>query len=330
MSAFKKAVRSQAKLRLALLGPSGSGKTYTALSIAKHLGQRVAVIDTERGSASLYAGSVADFDVLEPESFSPATYVKAIKDAEKEGYDVIVIDSLTHAWSGKGGALEMVDHAAKRSSSANTYMAWRDVTPEHNALVDAMVSCKAHLITTIRVKTAYELQENDRGKKVPVKIGLEPIQRGGLEYEFTVTGDMDLDHVLTISKTRCSAMDGGVYKKPGQNIAEILLTWLNEGAPAPGKPAHVARVDSASSPAQTSEREPHIEVGLNKAEQIAMMVEMDLPKLDNADLLIDWAREMVALHGPVKGTAPWKAFAARCEALQLNAREIVNAATKAA
>lgn len=325
MALFKKAVRSQAKLRLALLGPSGAGKTYTALSIAKHLGKRVAVIDTERGSASLYAGDVCDFDVLEPDSFAPATYVQAIHAAEREGYDVIVIDSLTHAWSGKGGALEMVDNAAKRSNSQNTYMAWRDVTPEHNALVDALVGCKAHLICTVRVKTAYELQENDRGKKVPVKIGLEPIQRSGLEYEFTVTGDMDLDHVLSISKTRCSAMDGGVYRKPGANIAEILLSWLNSGAPV-SEPAKSSNGDSATQdqPGDTPDNGP------TKAEQIGMMVDMDLPRCTTADHLSAWAREMIKLHGHVRYTKPWLAFQARCGDLELAPRQIVEAAQKVA
>jgi DNA polymerase III delta prime subunit len=228
-SVFKKATRKQSKLRLALLGPSGAGKTYTALALAKHLGKRVAVIDSERGSASLYAGDVCDFDVLELENFSPRAYVDAIQAAEREGYDVIVTDSLTHAWSGKGGALEMVDNAAKRTQSRNSYMAWRDVTPEHNALVDAMIGCRAHFIATIRVKTAYELQEDDRGKKAPVKIGMAPIQRDGLEYEFTLVGDLDLQHNLMVSKTRCSVFDGAVINRPGEQMALKLLSWLNSG-----------------------------------------------------------------------------------------------------
>lgn len=315
MSMFKKAVRSQAKLRLALLGPSGSGKTYTALAIARHLGKRIAVIDTERGSASLYAGDVADFDVLELESFAPASYVSAIKAAEREGYDVVVVDSLTHAWSGKDGALEMVDRVARKSSSANSYTAWRDVTPEHNALVEALVGCKTHLISTIRVKTAYELQENDRGKKVPIKIGLEPVQRQGLEYEFTVVCDMDLDHVMTVTKTRCSALDGGVFKKPGQNIADTLLAWLNDGAAAVEKPAPMAAVAAPRDP----------DAGPTRAEQIAMMVDLDLPQCTTVDHLEAWAREMLTIGGAVKAVPHWVAFQARCAALSIPPRDVVNA-----
>lgn len=232
MSMFKKATRAQAKLRMALVGPSGAGKTYTALSIARHLGSRVAVIDTEHGSASKYAGDAADFDVLELETFAPRTYVEAIKAAEREGYDVIVIDSLSHAWMGKGGALEMVDAAAKRSQSKNTFMAWRDVTPEHNALVDAIVQCRAHVIVTMRAKTEYVMEEDNRGKKTPVKIGLAPIQRDGLEYEMDVVADVNLEHDFMVSKTRCKSLDKSVFRCAGEDVASILKAWLSDGAPA--------------------------------------------------------------------------------------------------
>jgi hypothetical protein len=236
MSRFQKATRKKAKLRLALLGPSGAGKTWTALTIARGLGKRIAVIDSERGSASLYAGDAADFDVLELETFSPRTYVEAIKDAEREGYDVIVVDSLTHAWSGKGGALEMVDNVSKRSQSGNSFNAWREVTPEHNALVDAMLMCKAHLIATLRVKTEYVLEEDHRGKKVPKKVGMQPIQRDGLEYEFTLVADMNLQHELIVTKTRCKLFDNAVIPRPDGEVAKKLLGWLESGEETSERP----------------------------------------------------------------------------------------------
>lgn len=227
---FKPASRKQSKLRLALVGVSGSGKTWTALKLARVLGKRIAVIDSEHGSASLYAGDVADFDALDLESYAPRTYVQAINAAEAAGYDVIIVDSLSHAWAGKDGALEMVDKAAKRSQSGNSYTAWRDVTPEHNALVDAMISCKAHLIVTMRAKTVHELVEDSRGKKVPKKIGLAPIQREGLDYEFTLVAEMDLEHNFVVSKSRCTTLDGAVINRPDERVAETLLEWLNTGA----------------------------------------------------------------------------------------------------
>ncbi len=229
---FKKATKKQAKLRLAFVGPAGSGKTYSALEVAAHLGERVAVLDTERGSASKYADIFA-FDAVEPETFSPDTYVEAIRAAEDAGYDVLVIDSLSHAWMGKDGALELVDQAAKRSKSGNSFAAWREVTPKHNALVDAMLGAKLHVIATMRAKTEWVVVENDKGRKEPKKLGLAPIQRDGLEYEFDVVGDLDHENNFVVSKSRCPALSGKVINRPGQQLADTLRAWLSDGEEAP-------------------------------------------------------------------------------------------------
>ena len=233
--AFKKATKHAAKLRLALIGVSGSGKTYSALAVASALGGRIAVIDTERGSASKYADRFA-FDVLELESFGPRAYVEAIAAAQVAGYDIIVVDSLSHAWMGKDGALEQVDRATERSQSHNSYFAWRDVTPQHNALVDALVQAKAHVIVTMRAKTEYVIDTDKKGNKVPRKLGLAPIQRDGLEYEFDVVGEMTLEHKLVVSKTRCPDLATAIIDLPGAQLAGTLLGWL-AGEPAPEHPA---------------------------------------------------------------------------------------------
>lgn len=232
---FQKATKKQAKGRIALMGPSGSGKTYTGLQIATGLGKRIAVVDTEHGSASKYAKTEHsdygfDFDVLELDSFSPQNYVEAIHAAEQAGYDVVLIDSLSHAWMGKDGALEQADNAAKRNRG-NSFAGWRDVTPQHNALVGAMIASKAHVIVTMRVKTEYVIEEDDRGKKVPRKIGVAPVQRQGLEYEFDVTADLDHDNNAVIDKTRCPELKGKVFRRDGEAIATILKSWLGDGAP---------------------------------------------------------------------------------------------------
>lgn len=231
---FKRATKEQAKLRLALIGLAGSGKTYSALSVATHLvpGGKIAVIDTERGSASLYADRFT-FDVLDLERHGPEDYCDAIEAAEQAGYDVIVIDSLSHAWAGKDGALEQVDKIAKREGKQNNFTAWRDVTPKHNRLVDTMLSCKSHLIATIRSKMEYVLEKDEKtGKSAPRKVGLAPIQRDGLDYEFTVVGDMNLNHELIVSKSRCSAIGvGDIIDKPGEKMARTLREWLSSGAP---------------------------------------------------------------------------------------------------
>jgi len=259
---FKRATKAQAKLRLAVIGPSGAGKTYSALAIATHLGERVAVIDTERGSASKYADKFG-FDVLELETFEPASYVDAIHAAEEAGFDVIVIDSLSHAWMGKGGALEMVDNAQRRQRTPNSFTAWRDVTPEHNKLVEAIVTCRAHIVVTMRAKTEYVQEKDERGKTTIRKIGLAPVQRDGLEYEFDVVCDIDLDNVLVVSKTRCTEMAERTFKKPGKDVADVLRAWLSDGTapverarPPAERPAPVAEIERRHDPATMPETGP--------------------------------------------------------------------------
>jgi len=234
MSMFKKAVKHEAKLRLAIAGPSGSGKTYSALAIATALGKKVAVVDTESGSASKYA-DIFEFDVLELSApFAPEKYVAAIKAAADAGYDVVVLDSLSHAWVGTGGVLDIVDNAAKASRSGNTYMAWKAGTPFQNALIEAIVTAKVHVIGTMRSKTEYVLVKNDRGKDEPRKMGMSPIQRDGFEYEFDVMFDMDYENNAVVSKSRCPELSGAVIHKPSSDVADVLRRWLSgEAAPPP-------------------------------------------------------------------------------------------------
>lgn len=230
---FEKATKSKSKLRLALVGPSGSGKTYTSLVIAKELAQcgPVGVIDTERGSASKYAGDVADFDTVMLDSFEPERYCKAIDAAAEGGYPVLVIDSLSHAWSGTGGALDQVDRRGGR------WQAWREVTPMHNALVDAILGYPGHVISTMRSKTAYEVDRDDEGRTMVSKLGLAPVQRAGTEYEFDVVADMDLKHTMTVGKSRCPWLADQVIRKPGAEVAQRLLDWLEDGSERPADTA---------------------------------------------------------------------------------------------
>lgn len=229
---FHKATKKQSYLRMALIGPSGSGKTYSSLRIAQGLGSKIAVIDSERGSASKYADEFS-FDVLELDTFSPRDYIQAIEAAVAGEYEVLIIDSLTHAWIGKGGVLEMHDAAAAQEKSGNSYTAWRTVTPEHNRLVDAMLQAPLHVIATMRSKMEYVQEKNEQGKTVIRKVGLQPIQRDGLDFEFDVVGDMDSSNTLVITKTRCRALAQAVIREPGEdNIAKTLKTWLTDGVPA--------------------------------------------------------------------------------------------------
>lgn len=224
---FKKAQRTEARLRLALCGVSGAGKTYSALLIAKGLlgGKgKIGMIDTERGSGALYS-HMLDYDVAQLTSpFSPQKYIAAIKAAEEAGYGVLIIDSLSHAWAGEGGILDLHDKAAKAVRS--TFTAWREVTPQHNKLVDAILNSSCHIIATMRTKMAYEIQQED-GKTKVTKVGLAPIQREGLEYEFSVVLDLSVDgHIASASKDRTSMLDG-LYFKPNEETGRWFREWLN-------------------------------------------------------------------------------------------------------
>lgn len=202
---FTPAKKAAAKLRMALIGISGTGKTYSALRIATGMGGRIALIDTEHGRASAYAHKFT-FDTLALDSFSPKTYIEAIHAAEQADYDVLIIDSLSHAWMGKDGALEQVDKAARAQRSQNTFTAWRDVTPLHNQLIEAITTSPLHIIATMRSKAKYDLEKDDKGKIVPRKIGMEPVQRDGMEYEFDLVGDLDQSHTYVISKSTLDSL----------------------------------------------------------------------------------------------------------------------------
>jgi len=231
MSQFHKAERKKGKLRLAIAGPAGSGKTYSALLIALGLGGRIAMIDTERGSGELY-DHLGEYDActIHP-PFEPKKYVETIRAAEDLGYETIIIDSLSHAWVGQGGLLDVHGHIADKTG--NSWSAWRQVTPKHNELVDAMLQSKCHIIATMRSKMEYA-QVEENGKKQVKKLGMSPIQRDGMEYEFTVFIDLDQQHTATTTKDRTTLFDGQ-YFVPTVETGRILLAWLeNNGQVVPG------------------------------------------------------------------------------------------------
>ena len=241
---FKKAVKRESKLLLAINGPSGSGKTYTALSIAsklaKFVGGDVALVDTEHGSASKYA-DLWDFDTMQLSApYNPERFSKAAKDAVAAGYKILIIDSLSHAWAGAGGALEMVDQEVAKSQSGNSYTAWGKVTPIYRRMIEDILGTGIHVIVTMRSKTAHVLEEREgkggRTYNVPVSIGMQPVIREGTEYEFDVVLDMDLTHTAHINKTRCPALDGAVIETPGKEVVDIIWNWL-QGEPARSKDA---------------------------------------------------------------------------------------------
>lgn len=224
---FKKATRKKAKLRLALSGPSGSGKTTGALLIAKGIGGKIAVLDTERGSASLYA-DIYDFDVVElAPPYTPERFIEVINEAVKAGYDTLIMDSITHEWSGQGGILEIVDNIARTRYKGNSYAAWHEGTPRHQKFIDAMLAAPIHIIATMRSKAVY-VETEKGGKKAIEKQGSAPQQRDGLEYEFTVVLDISVDgNIANASKDRTR-----LFRDPfriTEDTGTRLVEWLESG-----------------------------------------------------------------------------------------------------
>jgi hypothetical protein len=229
MIAIRKARRSATKLRLLLTSPSGGGKTFGALLLAKGLGGKTVVIDTEEGSSDLY-DTLHDFDVIDLKPpFTPERYIEAITAAEAAGYEVIVIDSVTHCWSGKGGCLELVDDIAKAQFRGNTWSAFSVITPRWRAFVDAILRSPSHVICTGRSKTETA-QVEDGGRRKVAKLGMKLEARDGLEYEFTAVLDLIHDgHFATVSKDRTGLFSGDpkpISVETGKRLAE----WLAGGA----------------------------------------------------------------------------------------------------
>ncbi len=257
---FKKAERTQAWLKIALTGPSGSGKTFSGLIIAAGIGKKIAVVDTENGSASLYAdmdkGPLAGiiFDALElTPPYTIAKYVEAIEAAEKAGYDVLIIDSISHAWAGEGGLLDK--KTALDARGGNSYTNWATITPEQERFKARILQADMHIICTMRSKQDYVLELNDKGKQAPKKVGLAPIQRDGMEYEFTTVLDIAMDHNAVASKDRTGLFDGQVFK-PTKETGAKIMKWLRAAKPQAPKPAPAPPQAGSAATAQPAEDFP--------------------------------------------------------------------------
>ena len=319
--AFKPAYREQVRLRLALMGLSGSGKTMSSLATAASLSYeirkrggegRIAVVDTERESVKLYAmsrGERRKYDAMSVDdgyalikqirkfpidvdlmtSFSPLAYVDKINDAAREGYDITVLDSISHAWAGTGGALERKGKIEDRGG--NSWTAWRTITPEHNAFVDGMLGTPSHLIVTLRMKSQHAM-ELENGKQKIVDLGIEEIQRDGLRYEFTLVGQIDQDHVMTVVKTRLDGViaNGDRFDRPGDEFGRRIYGWVNDGdEPAP-------KVEAPPAPAKSTDS-VHPDVAklymdINQAESV--------PRLQ---ALVAFMAELVKAHPAIANEA---------------------------
>ncbi|MDQ3107838.1 MAG: ATP-binding protein [Actinomycetota bacterium] len=227
-----KATKQALKARIALAAPAGGGKTYTALTMARVLadGGQILVIDTERDSASLYA-DLFDFDSLPWDPpFDPRELAAAVVEAG-EKYAVVIVDSLSHFWMGEGGTLSVVDAAGARAKG-NSYAGWKEGTPAQNDMIEGLLRTRAHVIATMRSKSEYVLEQGSNGKTVPRRIGMAPVQRDGIEFEFTVTAELDYEHNIIVDKTRCHLLAGRMFSGPkAEEMTLLLKGWLNDGEP---------------------------------------------------------------------------------------------------
>jgi len=298
---FKRATKESAKLRMAIAGPAGSGKTFTALTVAEFLAgdREPAVIDTENESASKYADrfAFATVSLSAGTGFSPEKYIEAIEAAESAGFPVIVIDSLSHEWAGKGGILELVDQTAARMNG-NKFQAWGVVTPRHDKLVRKILECRAHVIVTLRAKMEYVQERNERGKTEVRAVGMKPIQRDEMEYEFDIFGLLDQDNNLVIRKSRCPELSGEVIHRPGREMAATLTRWLQGGTAEPNEPKPKGgrqrpRVDAV----KESTTAPDPLQAVNAPSGPRMMVD-DMPLGEDEDALDDPAPSNLSMMDP--------------------------------
>lgn len=227
MSLFQPSRREQMRLRLALQGPANAGKTFTSFTLARALSPdgRFAVIDTERRALE-YADRF-EFGHIAPDVADPEQLPRMAAAAAAEGYGALVIDSFTHYWSGHGGALDRVDRKADKRAG------WGEYRPVENAMMSALLGYPGHVIVTMRVKTEYVTEVNERGKTVTRRVGLKADQRDSVDYEFSVIGELDTDHTLTVVKSTCAALVDRRIERPGLDLADTLREWLGQGEPVP-------------------------------------------------------------------------------------------------
>lgn len=230
---FVPAQKVQRPARIAVIGPSGCGKTYSALLLARGIvGEkgRIAVIDTEHASASLYAG-LTPFDTLILKApFTPARYAAAARAAVEAGFDALVVDSMSQEWNGEGGVLHMVE--ARKTQVRNDFAAWNGPSQEHEKMLETLVSLPTHIISTFQAKTDYAMT-TDNGRTKVEKLGLGAVTRDGVEYRYDLVLEMTLDHKAVVTKSRMSAFADRVIERPGIAEGRAIAAWLSDGAPAP-------------------------------------------------------------------------------------------------
>jgi hypothetical protein len=291
MAGFRKATKAQARLRAAVLGVSGGGKTFSVLRIARGLAGptgTIAFIDTERGSASKYSDRF-DFDVQDLTDYSIDGYIEAIKSAH--GYDVLIIDSLSHGWQ---SLLEEVEKLAKAKYRGNTWSAWSEGTPRQKKLVNAILDFPGHVLATIRSKTEWTTVEDGRGKKVPQRIGMAPEQGKGIEYEFDLLLEISTEHIANVIKDRTGRFQDKLIDKPDEDFGSQLALWLADGEPAAVSPPPPAAPPLDPRIVEIGEYPDAVKAACRAVMRAA--IDQGISKADAIDLAVVHGRELLALE----------------------------------
>lgn len=309
---IRKAVRERVWLKIVGMGPAGSGKTYgmigVALGIASTPG-KVLVVDTENGSASYYADKFS-FDVVDLHApFTSQKYMDVLQEAVRLGYEVIVFDSLSHEWAAAGGVLDKKGDLDRMKGEK--WGNWQDAKKPHSIFKEAWLQAPIHVLATMRSKMEYVLELNEKGKQVPRKVGLAPIQDGDSEYEFGVAFEIDRDsHLATASKDRTGLFDGRSFIL-NEAIGRELLAWRNTGATAAPTPQTIG----LAQPAETLEQ---IAVNVAAAIQaapkaVSAAVEEFVDAIASGPAAIDIDQYTKIVDACVKGTVDIPQLTAYCQ-----------------
>ena len=271
---FEKATKQKCKLRCAIFGPSGSGKTFTALRMAKGIGGKIAVIDSEFRSARKYSDRF-DFQVAELSDFSIDGYVRAIDAAAAIGIDVLIIDSLSHGWQELVAEVEKLAQAKYRG---NTWSAWSEGTPKQRKFVQAILRFPGHVIATMRSATEWQTSADEKGRSRPVRIGLKPEQGKGIEYEFDQLMELSAEHMALIIKDRTGKYQDKYIEKPGEEFGKELADWLADGSDAPSNPIPASAIEPKPATAQQEQPVQLAKKPADISRLNALIMEMEIPQ----------------------------------------------------
>ena len=260
----QRAVKSQVKLKLGVAGPSGSGKTDGALALATRFGAvadpmqrpRILVVDTENRSASLYADRY-EFDTIQLSApYTPERYQRAMYKAIEGDYDWLIVDSISHEWEAEGGILRRKDKVDLANPGSNSFGNWAKIMPDHEGFIEFLKQIPINCICTMRSKQQYVLESDGKGKQKPKKVGMAPVQREGVEYEFTLVFDLDADHHAIATKNRTTLFGQEPQNLYDPAVAQDLRKWLESGAVLEDQPTFDPKLKQPAAPAPSQQRLP--------------------------------------------------------------------------